>query len=138
MKPTQWDAFIIAVRFLPISAVGGTIAFFSSEFPKYVNPKWSILIGQCLILIGTIFFPFADRRGRYWYVNVPGFMLGSGGTMTVLTNSNVAIFMNTPPEIAGIVGAVFNSALQLGSAVGLAAISAIKVCLSFPFGWGRY
>ena len=40
---------------------------------------------------------------------------------------SIAIFQNTPPEIAGIVGAIFNSALQLGSAVGAALITSIQL-----------
>lgn len=34
---------------------------------------------------------------------------GSSGTMLTYTNSNIAIFLNTPPEMAGVTGAVFNS-----------------------------
>lgn len=77
---------------MPISLVGGVIAVLSGEFPKYLNPKWTILIGECFILAGTIFFPFADDRDRYWYINVPGFMLGTAGTMTAYTNSNIGMY----------------------------------------------
>ncbi|KIM21453.1 hypothetical protein M408DRAFT_333472 [Serendipita vermifera MAFF 305830] len=43
----------------------------------------------------------------------------------IYSNSSIAIFSYTPPSVAGTVGAVFNCALQLGSAVGLAAVSSI-------------
>jgi hypothetical protein len=46
--------------------------------------------------------------------------------MIVFANSSIAIFSYTPPSVAGTVGAVFNCALQLGSAVGLAAVSSIQ------------
>jgi hypothetical protein len=42
---------------------------------------------------------------------------------------SIAIFACTPPEIAGIVGAMFNSAVQLASAVILAIITAIQVSI---------
>lgn len=45
--------------------------------------------------------------------------------MIVLANSSIAIFSYTPPSIAGTVGAIFNCALQLGAAIGLAAVSSI-------------
>jgi hypothetical protein len=38
----------------------------------------------------------------------------------------VAIFQTTPPELAGTVGAAFNSALQLGAALGEAAMTSIQ------------
>jgi len=46
--------------------------------------------------------------------------------MILFANSSIAIFHYTPPHVAGTVGAVFNSALQLGSAVGLAAVSSLS------------
>lgn len=36
------------------------------------------------------------------------------------------MFRTTPPQVAGTVGAIFNSALQVGSAVGNAIISSIQ------------
>lgn len=46
------------------------------------------------------------------------------------TNANIAIFMNTPPEIAGIVGAIFNCALQMGIAIGLAVMASITTSIN--------
>ena len=43
--------------------------------------------------------------------------------------SSIAIFASTPPSAAGTVGAIFNSALQLGSAIGLAAITSIQTSI---------
>ncbi len=39
---------------------------------------------------------------------------------------SIAIFRTTPPEVAGIVGAIYNSALQVGSALGNAIIISIE------------
>lgn len=50
---------------------------------------------------------------------------GSIGTMFIYTNANIAIFMNTPPRMAGVAGAIFNSALQLGVALGVAIVASI-------------
>ena len=41
--------------------------------------------------------------------------------------SNIGIFRSTPPAIAGTVGAMYNGALQLGSAVGSAAVTSIQL-----------
>ena len=34
---------------------------------------------------------------------------GTVGTTIVYSGSNIAVFLNTPPEMAGVVGGVFNS-----------------------------
>lgn len=39
---------------------------------------------------------------------------------------SIAIFQTTPSSMAGTVGAIFNGALQLGSAIGLAAVTSIE------------
>lgn len=49
--------------------------------------------------------------------------------MTVYTNSNIAIFMNTPPEMAGVVGGIFNAALQLGVGLGVAIVASISTSI---------
>ena len=47
---------------------------------------------------------------------------------------SIAIFRSTPPHMAGTVGAVFNSSLQLGSAVGSAAITSITSSIESKLG----
>ena len=42
---------------------------------------------------------------------------------------SIAIFASTPSSAAGTVGAIFNSALQLGSAVGIAAVTSIQTSI---------
>jgi hypothetical protein len=43
--------------------------------------------------------------------------------------SSISIFQTTPPEYAGTVGAVFNSALQLGGAIGSSATTSIQASI---------
>jgi len=45
--------------------------------------------------------------------------------MIIFANAYIAIFYYTPSTEAGTVGAIFTCALQLGSAVGIAAVSSI-------------
>lgn len=47
---------------------------------------------------------------------------------------SIAIFETTPSSMAGTVGAIFNGALQLGSAVGIAAISSIETSVERTHG----
>ncbi|KAI0042429.1 MFS general substrate transporter [Auriscalpium vulgare] len=126
----QWGAIMTAVRFLPTGLFSGAIAGPSGSFPKYVSPKWTILGGLVLDIISTIMLAFGDTRAKYWSIMFPAFIIGTLGNMVVYTNTNIALFMNTPSEIAGTTGAIFNSSSQLGIAIGLAVVTTISTSIN--------
>lgn len=108
-----------------------------------MNAKWLIFSGALMMMTALVLFAFADGPHKYWSLVFPGFIIGSAGAM--LTNisakyvsslfskcswyinlHSIAIFRATPSSTAGTVGAIFNCGLQLGSAVGLAAVGSIQ------------
>lgn len=97
--------------------------------PKWLPHKYIILGGLTLSIVATILLPFGDSPSRYWRFDFPAQIISTIGMMIIYANSNIAIFAYTPPSVAGTVGAVFNSALQLGSAVGLAAVASLTTSL---------
>lgn len=124
-----WSAINTAVHFLPMGIGAWLISNFTGRFPKWFPHKYILLAGLTLAIISTILLPFADSPDTYWRFTFPAFTLGTIGMMIVYANSSIAIFSYTPPSVAGTVGAVFNCALQLGSAVGLAAVSSISTSI---------
>ena len=121
-----WSAINTAVHFLPMGIGAWLISNITGRFPNWFPHKYILLAGLGLSIIATILLPFADSPDTYWRFSFPAFTLGTIGMMIVYANSSIAIFSYTPPSVAGTVGAVFNCALQLGSAVGLAAVSSIS------------
>ncbi len=95
-------------------------------FAKKVRLKTLIVTGLILLIPGTILLPFGDRKGRFWPVIFPALIFGTAGATLVFTNTNIGFFKFTPPSVAGTVGAAFNSALQLGAAIGLAVVTTIE------------
>ena len=93
---------------------------------RRVNPKWIILFGEGMLVAATVLLAFADGPDKYWPFVFPAFVLGSGGAMLTYTHTNIAIFRTSPSSMAGTVGAIFNGALQLGSAVGIAAVDSLQ------------
>lgn len=121
--------------------VMGLASVLQQKFPL----KWVILIGEIAVLAGTLLFPFADSKAHFWRFAFPGFFIGTAGMTIVFATTkwvflslavhstslncgvfSIAIFTITPPEVAGIVGAIFTCALQLGSAAGAAIITSIQ------------
>ncbi|KIM21443.1 hypothetical protein M408DRAFT_333459 [Serendipita vermifera MAFF 305830] len=120
-----WTAINTAVHFLPMGIGAFLVSQITGRLPTYFAHKYILLFGLGIAIIATILQPFGDSPDTYWPFVFPAFLLGTSGMMIVYANSSIAIFSYTPPSVAGTVGAVFNCALQLGSAVGLAAVSSI-------------
>jgi uncharacterized membrane protein len=117
----------------------------ASALQQKVPLKYVICIGEVLVLVGTVLFPFADSRENFWHRAFPGFFVGTAGMTIVFATTkqvsrlilykccsnraftySIALFAITPPEKAGVIGAIFTCALQLGSAAGAAIITSIQ------------
>lgn len=138
-------------RRIPLSALSFLVSM-TGGFARIINPKWLILAGQILAIIACVVLSFGDGPDKYWQFILPGFLLGSAGNQLVYTHTkyvnaiyflilaltaihcSIAIFKATPPAMAGTIGALFNGALQLGSAIGLAAVSSIETSVESTHG----
>ncbi|KAJ3836124.1 major facilitator superfamily-domain-containing protein [Lentinula raphanica] len=123
-----------AVHFLPIGLSAIPSAALADKLQTKVRVKWILAVGNVLATAGSIFLPFGSTRARFWPVIFPGLVIGSFGISMVFTTSNVAIFTNTPPEAAGVIAAMFNSALQLGCAAGIAITTSIQTSIGVENG----
>ncbi|KAI0357081.1 MFS general substrate transporter [Trametes cingulata] len=121
----HWSVISTAVHMLPIGVLAFAMSF-TGSLSRVINPKWIILFGEGMCIIATVLLAFADSPSRYWSFIFPAFILGSGGAMLTYTHTNIAIFRTSPASMAGTVGAIFNGALQLGSAVGISAVGSIE------------
>ncbi|KAL5639305.1 hypothetical protein ACGC1H_006720 [Rhizoctonia solani] len=126
----DWSTIITGVKFLPLGVVAGPIMVSGGRIAAIGRPKILILGGLIFAFIATILLPFSSRLSdRYWPLVFPAFIIGSAGTAVVFVLANISIFQTTPPEYAGTVGAVFNSALQLGGAIGTSATTSIQASI---------
>lgn len=122
------SAIMMAVHMLPIGVLAFAVSF-TGGLSRRIQPKWLILGGQILVVIATVLLAFADGEDKYWPFVFPAFCIGTTGAMFAYTHTNIAIFRTAPPNEAsesGTIGALFNGALQLGSALGVAAITSIE------------
>ncbi|KAH7108479.1 MFS general substrate transporter [Auriculariales sp. MPI-PUGE-AT-0066] len=125
----QWSAVKAAIHFLPIGLVAGPIMLFSGPLTERFEKKYVLIFSQLLIIISTVILPFADTADKYWRLAFPAFIIGAIGGSLLFVNANIAMFQSTPSEIAGTIASIFNSALQLGSAVGVAIITSIQLAI---------
>ncbi|RPD56812.1 MFS general substrate transporter [Lentinus tigrinus ALCF2SS1-7] len=129
----HWSAISTAIHMIPIGVLAFAMSF-TGSLSRVMNPKWIILFGEGLCIIATILFAFADSPAKYWPYIFPAFVLGSAGAMLSYTHTNIAIFRTSPSSMAGTVGAIFNGALQLGSAIGISAVGSIEASVEATHG----
>ncbi|KAG2125503.1 major facilitator superfamily domain-containing protein [Suillus clintonianus] len=129
-----WSAISSAVHMLPLGIVA-LAASLTGSLSRIVSPKWLILTGLSMCMTATLLLALGGGKPEnYWPYVFPGFSLGTAGVMMTSTHTNIAIFQSAPSSMAGTVGAMFNGALQFGSAIGLAAISSIETSVEATHG----
>lgn len=120
-----WSPITIAVHFLAMGITAWLTTNVTGYLPRWLAHKQIILAGLFMAIIASILLPFAAAPWTYWTIVFPAQVLGGGGLIIVFVNSSIALFSYTPASAAGTVGAIFSCALQLGSAIGLAAVASI-------------
>ncbi|KAG1894058.1 major facilitator superfamily domain-containing protein [Suillus fuscotomentosus] len=112
----EWSAISSAVHMLPIG-VASFIMSFTGSLSRIFSPKCIILTGVSFCMIATVLLALGGGKP-----------IGHMERRVMLTYAyaNVAIFQVAPSSMAGTVGAIFNGALQFGSAIGLAVASSIE------------
>ncbi|KAG2360067.1 major facilitator superfamily domain-containing protein [Suillus spraguei] len=130
----HWSMMSTAVHMLPL----GIVAFAASctgSLSRIYSPKWIILTGLSLCMVATLLLALGGGKPEnYWPFVFPAFVLGSAGVMVAFSHTNIAIFQAAPSSMSGTVGAMFNGALQFGSAIGLAAITSIETSVEATHG----
>ncbi|KAG0704079.1 major facilitator superfamily domain-containing protein [Suillus ampliporus] len=130
----DWSVISSAVHMFPIGILSFAMSF-TGPLSRIFSPKWIILTGLSLCMIATILLALGGGNPQgYWPYIFPAFTLGSAGAMLTYTHANIAIFQAAPSSMAGTVGAIFNGALQFGSAIGLAAVSSIETSVEATHG----
>ncbi|KAK4684076.1 hypothetical protein P7C73_g6131, partial [Tremellales sp. Uapishka_1] len=147
------SSIIAAVRFLP-EGVGAIVATLLVQFiPKIIShPRWPISAGLLFACVGTALLCVANPQlgTNYWRYLLPGHFIGSGAVMILFNGINVGIMTSTPPKSAGVAGATMQTALQVGTCIGLSiqagletispggldTFSNVRTSWFFMIGWG--
>ncbi|KAF8154860.1 major facilitator superfamily domain-containing protein [Crassisporium funariophilum] len=129
-----WSAIKTALHFLPVALGIFPALPLAAMLQSKIRLKWVILLGFVLLLVGTILLPFGNSKAHYWPFVFPGFLLGTAGAALIYATTNIALLANTPPEVSGIISAVFVSVLQTGGATGLAIVTSIQTSVEIKHG----
>ncbi|KAF8583733.1 MFS general substrate transporter [Ramaria rubella] len=137
-----WTPINTAVHFLPLGFVVLIVMPPTTILLQRYPLKWVIFGGHVICVVGTCLLPFGDTKSHYWSFVFPGFLVGAAGMTIVFVGvnpvnlhpSSIAVFAVTPPEVAGVVGAILQCALQLGSSAGAAIVTSIQTSVQVNHG----
>ncbi|KAF8840131.1 MFS general substrate transporter [Paxillus ammoniavirescens] len=130
----HWSVISTTIHISPICVTAFAVSF-TGSLSRVFSPKWLILIGLSFLAVATTLLAFGGGQpDQYWPFVFPAFALGSAGAMLTYTHTSIAIFQAAPASMAGTVGAIFNGALQFGSAIGLAAVGSIETSVEATHG----
>ncbi|KAG1827908.1 major facilitator superfamily domain-containing protein [Suillus variegatus] len=129
-----WSAISSAVHMLPLGAAAFVMSF-TGSLSRIFSPKWIILTGLFFGMVANVLMALGGGKPEYYWPYIfPALSIGSAGFMLTYTHTNIAIFQAAPSSMAGTVGAIFNGALQFGSAIGLAVASSIETSVEANHG----
>jgi len=122
-----WSALSAAVHCLPIGLAGGTIAYLTGVVAPYIPRRVLLIGGQLLMGVATILFALADTPEKYWSHVLPAMIIGMTGTAAGYVGANIFIMAGARKGEEGVVGAMMNTAFQLGATVGIAVVTAVTL-----------
>jgi EmrB/QacA subfamily drug resistance transporter len=113
--------------YLPITAGFAVAGGLASRLITRVGTRIVVVVG-CLLAAGGIYYVSrVPLHGSYVSDLLPGFLVMSLGAGSVFVSVAAAANAGVPPDKAGLAAGLLNSSQQVGSALGLAILSAVAI-----------
>ncbi|KAG0233616.1 hypothetical protein BGW41_001434 [Actinomortierella wolfii] len=114
-----------ALAFL-VQGIGAALVIAAvSRLVKVVRTKILILTGWVLICISGIVFSLMDNGSSYWAIPFPALIINVCGTAPVWVCSQLNAVADAADEDQGVVGSIYNAALQFGGPIGIAVATVV-------------
>ncbi|KDQ18400.1 hypothetical protein BOTBODRAFT_185039 [Botryobasidium botryosum FD-172 SS1] len=123
----HWSPLSAALHCLPLGVAGGITAYLTGLVAPRVPRKILLVNGQVFMAVGAVLFALADRPEKYWSYMFPGMILAMIGLASAYVGVSIAIMADARKGEEGIVGAMLNTALQIGATIGLAVVTAVTL-----------
>ncbi|KAI0078409.1 MFS general substrate transporter [Panus rudis PR-1116 ss-1] len=128
----QTSALSAAIRFIPYGVTGFITTSLVGSIAQYVAAKYIIVLDLLCILGGTILYQYAPTAEHYWNRVFPAFIITSFGISSAFVAANLEMLQAPSrrpeihiPGVTALIGAIFNSVLQVGSSICIAIATAI-------------
>ncbi len=119
-----YSALQTGLRIAPIAAVLLVVASLSSSLVRWLGTKVVVFVGMLLIAIGFAMLSMVTIHSTYANV-LPAFILMGIGTGLAVAPCTESVMGSVSVDLAGIGSATNSTALQIGSALGVAVLGSL-------------
>jgi EmrB/QacA subfamily drug resistance transporter len=111
--------------YVPVALAVGIVAGAGTVLIPRIGTRPLIVAGAVVAAGGVFWLSRIPAHGFYWTDLFPGLVIMGLGVGGVFVGVQTAANAGVPPSQAGLAGALINASFQVGSALGLAVLSAI-------------
>ncbi|BFZ63104.1 hypothetical protein YB2330_004223 [Saitoella coloradoensis] len=111
---------LTSAYFVPDVIFGSLSIPLSALLLRWLQKRWVLCIGLIFLLIPTILYGLVTEHTSYWAIPFPAISISAVGGFFLYTIANLFCSSSAPPEQQSLVGGVFNTMLQITTAVTLA------------------
>jgi predicted MFS family arabinose efflux permease len=115
------------LAYLPITAGFAVAGGAASQLITRIGTRPVVVVGCLIAAAGIYYVSRVPLHGSYAGDLLPGFLLLSLGAGPVFVSVTAAANAGVPPGRAGLAAGLLNSSQQVGSALGLAVLSAVAI-----------
>ncbi len=121
-----YSAFPSGAALLPMTALimAGMVALSPKLFARF-GARTMIIAGLLILAAGLVWLAFIRADGTFWVDVLPGSLVAALGMSLAFVPSLQTAISAAPPEEGGLASGIVNTGYQIGSALGLAAVTAI-------------
>jgi len=113
--------------YLPITAGFAVAGAMASQLVTRIGTRPVVVAGCLIAAAGIYYVSRVPLHGSYLSDLLPGFVVMSLGAGSVFVSVTAAANAGVPPDQAGLAAGLLNSSQQIGSALGLAVLSAVAI-----------
>jgi EmrB/QacA subfamily drug resistance transporter len=113
--------------YLPITAGFAVAGGMASQLVTRIGTRPVVVAGCLIAAAGIYYVSRVPLHGSYLNDLLPGFLVMSLGAGSVFVSVTAAANAGVPPDKAGLAAGLLNSSQQVGSALGLAVLSAVAI-----------
>jgi EmrB/QacA subfamily drug resistance transporter len=125
-----YTAFPSGAALLPMTVLImiGMITLAPKAIARF-GPKAMVVTGLGVLAAGLIYLSFIRPDGNFWVDVLPASLVAALGMSLAFIPSLGTAISSAPPQEGGLAAGIVNTSYQLGSALGLAAITAVAASL---------
>lgn len=121
-----YSPVITGLAFLPQTLVTMLAAnAVGSRLVGRIGLRTLMAVGMATLVVGALLFARIDTDSNYFAVVLPGMLLTAVGLAIGFVTGSIAVTTGVPDHQGGLASALFNTAQQIGAAVGLAVLVTI-------------